>query len=79
MMDYLHEDLHSFDVCCPPEWTVEQTVRFVILKCFINVSPPNAAYMRQWTGSALVQIMACRLFGAKPLPEPMLTDYQLEP
>ena len=27
-------------------------------------SPPSAAYMRQWTGSALIQIMACRLFGA---------------
>ena len=30
------------------------------------------AYMRRWTGSSLVQIMACRLFGAKPLSEPML-------
>ena len=28
--------------------------------------------MRQWNGSALVQVMACRLFGANPLPEPML-------
>ena len=27
--------------------------------------------MRQWIGSTLVQVMACRLFGAKPLPEPM--------
>ena len=34
--------------------------------------PPSAAYMRQWNGSSLVQVMACRLFGAKPLPEPML-------
>ena len=25
--------------------------------------------------SALVQIMACRLFGAQPLPEPMLTQF----
>ena len=24
---------------------------------------------------ALVQVMACRLFGAKPLPEPMLTQF----
>ena len=32
----------------------------------VNSSPPSAAYMRQWTGSALVQIMACRLFSAKP-------------
>ena len=25
--------------------------------------------------SALVQVMACRLFGAKPLPESMLTQF----
>ena len=36
-----------------------------------NSSPPSATYMRQWIGSALVQIMAWRLFGAKPFPEPM--------
>ena len=28
----------------------------------LNSSPPSAAYMRQWIGSTLVQIMACRLF-----------------
>ena len=38
----------------------------------INSSPPSAAYMRQWIGSALVQIMACRLFGAKTLSKPVL-------
>ena len=27
---------------------------------------PGAAYMRQWVRSALFQIIACRLFGAKP-------------
>ena len=31
-----------------------------------------------WTGSALVQVMACRLFGTKPLPEPMLVYCQLD-
>ena len=36
----------------------------------VNSSPLSAAYMRRWTGSALVQVMVCRLFGAKPLPEP---------
>ena len=30
----------------------------------INLSPPGAAYMRQHIGSALVQIMACRLSAA---------------
>ena len=37
-----------------------------------NSSPPSVAYMRQWISSALVQIMASRLFGAKPLSEPVL-------
>ena len=27
-----------------------------------NSSYPSAAYMRQWTGWTLVQVMACRLF-----------------
>ena len=47
--------------------------------CFLLYpSPPSAAYSRQWTWSALVQVMACRLFGAKPLPEPMLAYCQLD-
>ena len=44
----------------------------------VNSSSPSPAYMRQWTGSALFQLMACRLFGAKPLPEPMLALCQLD-
>ena len=35
--------------------------------------------MCQWIGSALVQIMACRLFGAKPLYKPTLGYCQLDP
>ena len=45
----------------------------------VNSSTPSAAYMRQWIGSALVQIMTCRLFGAKPLSTPMLVNFQLDP
>ena len=44
----------------------------------VNLSPPSAVYMRQWTGSALFQIMTCHLFGAKPLPEQMLVYCQLD-
>ena len=33
---------------------------------WVNPSPPSATYMRRWIAAALVQIMACRLFGAKP-------------
>ena len=35
--------------------------------------------MRRWTGPALVQVMVCRLSGAKPLPESVLTYCQLDP
>ena len=44
-----------------------------------NSYPPCAPYMRQSIGSALVQIMACRLFGAKPLSKPILGYCQLNP
>ena len=38
------------------------------------------AHMCQRTGSALVQVMmTCCLFGANPLPQPMLTSCQLDP
>ena len=44
----------------------------------LNSSPLSAAYMRHWIGSALVQIMACRVFGTKSLPEPVLAHCQLD-
>ena len=44
----------------------------------INPSPLSAAYMRHWIGSGLVQRMACRLCGAKPLTEPMLSYCKLD-
>ena len=47
--------------------------------CFINSSPARAAYMCQWTESALLQIMACRLFRTRPLSEPMLVYCHLDP
>ena len=36
-------------------------------------------YMRLWNMSVLVQIMACRLNGTKPLSKPMLSYYRLDP
>ena len=44
----------------------------------VNLLRPRVAYMRQWPRPSLVQIMACRLLGAKPLSEPMLTYCQLD-
>ena len=43
----------------------------------VNSSPLSTAYIRRWIGYALVQIMACRLLGTKPLSIPMLGYYQL--
>ena len=45
----------------------------------VNSLRPGDAYMRHLAGSSLVHVMACRLFGAKPLPEPMTTYCQLDP
>ena len=45
----------------------------------LNSSLSSAAYISQWIGSTLVQIMACRIFGAKPLSKPMLGYHQLDP
>ena len=56
--------------CC--HWSLVVILPHGFTLFHVNSSPPSAAYMRQWIGSALVQIMACRLYGAKPLSEPML-------
>ena len=51
----------------------------ILSKGNVNSSPPRAAYMSQWTGSALVPIMVCRLFGAKSLSEPMTCYCHIDP
>ena len=61
-------------------WLRQQTVSATLdCKHNINSSPLRVAYMRQWTGLALVQIVACRLFGSKPLSKPMLGCCKLDP
>ena len=59
-----------------PQWVKENVSSDL---CTINSSSPSAAYMRHSIGSALVQVMACRLFGAKPIPEPIRPCCQLDP
>ena len=65
-------------------WVKEYHSGTCIMLCIycittIHSSPPSAAYMHWWTGSALVMVMASCLFGAKPLPEPLLTYWLLDP
>ena len=55
---------------------------YVCTTCFVklclNLLKPSDAYMRQYSIPTLLQIMACRLFGAKPLSKPMLPYCQLD-
>ena len=44
----------------------------------VKLLGPGDADMRRWPGSSLDQIMDFRLFGAKPLSEPMMTNRQLD-
>ena len=69
---------HSELICCYLGRSYAYPVTCeIILK--VNPSPPSAGYMRKWSGPALVETMACRLFGAKPLPGPMLPSCLLDP
>ena len=54
------------------QWIKYLNESIFIDKIILNSSPPSATYMHQCISSALLQIMVCRLFGAKPLPKPML-------
>ena len=43
----------------------------------INTMWQGDMYMHQWNGSSLFQVFPCHLWGAKPLPEPVMTYYQM--
>ena len=49
------------------------------LSLLIKSLRPSDSYMHQKTWQSLVQIMGCRLFGAKPLSDPMMVYCQLDP
>ena len=44
------------------------------ISMYINTFKPGDTC--QYTGSSMVQAIACRLFRAEPLPEPIMVDYQ---
>ena len=45
----------------------------------VTSSPPSDEYMHRWTGSALVQIMACCQYSAKQFSKLVLGYCQLDP
>ena len=53
--------------------------RMLVLSICFNSLRPNDAYIRRQPRPSSVQIMACHLFGNKPLSEPMLSFSQLDP
>ena len=54
----------------------DATWRHYLFRTVFNLSPLTLCRIYPSIKSALVQIMACRLFGAKPLPEPMITHWR---
>ena len=63
----------DYDVTITVSGVVQQTInKYGTVDSGFNSFPPSATYMCQWIRSTLVQIMGCRLLGAKPLSKPML-------
>ena len=46
-------------------------------RCSYTLRPVD--YIRQLAGSSMIHVMVYRLFGAKPLPGPMITSLWLDP
>ena len=60
------------------------SVKVIFLKLLLHFPGINSlrlsdVYMCRHSRTSLVQIMACRLFGAKPLSKPMLEYCHLDP
>ena len=69
------------------EYSITKLITLLLMLCYLlwqhalcfNSLRPSNAYMRQYNIPTLLQIMACRLCGAKPFSETMLPYCQLDP
>ena len=59
--------------------TVGDPIHWLCVTILHGVNSSPAAYMPHWIGAALVQVLACRLVGAKPLPGPIMAYRQSDP
>ena len=73
----LTRDARTNSICCVNVYI--HYIKSTDARTHINSLRPSDAYMHQETKSSLVQIMAFRLFGTKPLSEPTVTYCQLDP
>ena len=74
-----------------PAWSLFREFHFGVMLCYILtihelilslINPWSRIQhdpIRTWIGLWLVQKMVCRMFDAKPLPEPMVIYCQLDP
>ena len=69
--------LYSQTQCNLDMWIRHQTILW-LNAVSINLLRPSDAYPRLYTEPSLVPIIACRLFGTKPLSEPKLVYCELE-
>ena len=53
-------------------------IGYICVKC-VNTLRPGDTIVRQRTGWPLFIVMPCRMYGTKPLPEAMMTYYQMKP
>ena len=74
------EGHHVWYCLCRSPFLIECHFRVCIASCYIetnfrmfNTLKPSDAYIRHFTVSSLVQMMACRLLGAKSFPESKIT------
>ena len=75
----------SILICIFTCWTDFNMIQIILTSISSRYHPypfqlieGSDAYMHQYNASTLVQIMACRLFGLKPLSESMLPYHQLD-
>ena len=87
IMSYQYRNSHYKDkmIMNPHTWKDHLILRWVQghlriekpLGNYLNSLWPSDVIWGQRPWSSLVQLMACHLFGTKPLPKPMMTSFYL--
>ena len=71
----IHWDVITYP-CQSPHMAQVSSITINFLDPLVNSLWSSDMTWCWWTGSSVVQVIACGLFDAKPLPKPMLTYYQ---
>ena len=71
-----HRAHYDVTVIYPIKYINDFVLFLKVSSAWINSLRFRDTFIRRWTGSSLIWIMACRLVGTTPLPKPMLRYYQ---